>query len=443
MEFRNLTPFDAMCFSALDHDDIEHAVVAMKIGYSIEQQEDGTWYADVMDGDALSLCMADEFEGKDGESNLLQESDLAPFKPRCDVIVRGHAHAPGGVAAKQWETRVRLSVGHPAEPVTEPEPPRPLNPLMGLTVEQLREWEKAKARANARRQHSIPRQSLLDKRLVVSGPSQFKAPNWLAGWRRGEIEPASSVALSWEHAFGGRSLVPGEEDTEPLLHEVCFSNPLGTGWLDKREHRLAEKARQPLRMTLPAPQIEYPGERLSTPVVVQHPDGQLDAVAMAAQSANYGARPAGYGFTGRSWAPRLALAGTYDEDWLENRHPGLPEDFDFAYWNGAPADQQIDYPPDGFRIELWNLTDPALVPGGHLSIDMPRHRPFLLLRMLNGVALPLRTRLDTIVIDTDAMVVSLTHRFALLKDAPVRVLEARFEVDDKAPLLRLADPQEA
>lgn len=443
MEFRNLTPFDAMCFSALDRDDIEHSVVAIKIGYSIEQQEDGSWYADVMDGDALSLCMADEYLDEPGTSSLIQESDLAPFKPRCDVIVRGHAHAPGGVAAKQWETRVRLSVAQPGEPITEPEPPRPLNPLMGLTVEQLREWEKTRARATARRQQSVPRQSLLDKRLVVSGPSQFKAPNWLSGWRRGEIEPVTSVPLLWEHAFGGQSLVPGEEDTAPLLNEVCVSNPVGTGWLDKREHRLAEKAKQPLRMTLPAPQIEYPGERLSSPLVVQHPDAPMDAPAMALQSERYGVRPAGYGFTDRAWAPRLALAGTYDDDWLENRHPGLPEDFDFGYWNGAPSDQQIDYPPDGFRIDLWNLVDPERVPGGHLSIDMPPHRPFLLLRMLDGVIWPLRTRLDTIVIDTDAMVVSLTHRFALLKDAPIRVLEARFEVDETAPLVRLADPQEA
>ena len=34
-----------------------------------------------------------------------------------------------------------------------------------------------------------------------------------------------------------------------------------------------------------------------------------------------------------------ALAGTYDDSWKQTRWPGLPEDFDFGYWNCAPEDQ--------------------------------------------------------------------------------------------------------
>ena len=35
MEFRNLTPFDALCFSALGVDDQEYPVLAMKVGYRL------------------------------------------------------------------------------------------------------------------------------------------------------------------------------------------------------------------------------------------------------------------------------------------------------------------------------------------------------------------------------------------------------------------------
>ena len=47
----------------------------------------------------------------------------------------------------------------------------------------------------------------------------------------------------------------------------------------------------------------------------------------------------GLGAVGRWWQPRLALAGTYDDSWKQTRWPGLPEDFDFGYWNCAPEDQ--------------------------------------------------------------------------------------------------------
>ena len=49
-----------------------------------------------------------------------------------------------------------------------------------------------------------------------------------------------------------------------------------------------------------------------------------------------------FGPVGRTWRPRLRLAGTYDKKWLKTRAPLLPEDFDEAYYNCAPVDQQID-----------------------------------------------------------------------------------------------------
>jgi hypothetical protein len=54
------------------------------------------------------LVMADVFTGEPGASATLCESEFAPFKPRCDVLLNGSAYAPGGRAQ---ETAVALRVG--------------------------------------------------------------------------------------------------------------------------------------------------------------------------------------------------------------------------------------------------------------------------------------------------------------------------------------------
>jgi hypothetical protein len=90
------------------------------------------------------------------------------------------------------------------------------------------------------------------------------------------------------------------------------------------------------------------------------------------------------------------------------------------------------------RIELWNLVDPKLAPNGHLSVDLPHHRAFVLMRLDTGAMAPIALKTDTAVIDTQAMTISLTHRMWLPDSMPIRVLEARFEIDPNAPLIRFA-----
>jgi hypothetical protein len=42
------------------------------------------------------------------------------------------------------------------------------------------------------------------------------------------------------------------------------------------------------------------------------------------------------------WPARLKDLGTFDDKWFEDRWPGLPDDFDFKYFNLAPEDQRMD-----------------------------------------------------------------------------------------------------
>ncbi len=103
----------------------------------------------------------------------------------------------------------------------------------------------------------------------------------------------------------------------------------------------------------------------------------------------------------------------------------------------APVDQQIPYLPPDACIELWNLSDPATTPEGHLSVTLPGHRALVLARLDNGALLPLPMVTDTLLIDTQAMALSLVRsRLWIPSDAPVRVVEARFETDPQAPLVR-------
>jgi hypothetical protein len=463
MEFRNLTPFDALCFAAVNARDELQRVVVMKVAYKIVRVGQD-WQVRVMDESPMQLCTSDQFYGEPGQSSIAQESDLAPYKPKCDVVVKGASHAPAGKAAKSWPARVRLTALQAPERVQPAEVPKPqsLNPLMDLTAEQLAKWQRDKALAQAKaddinqqlaKLHAA-QSVLLDKTLTISGPSEFTL-GLLGGWQRSTPEATTRVLLMWEHSFGGASVVqdpksdPKSDPKRPghLLNEVCYANPIGTGWLERREPEMRAKAKLGTRRSIPAPQIEYPQQTLKEPQFAEHPKPkageELDAQRMAQIAAQYGHGPAGFGVLGRSWAPRLAQAGSYDARWLKHRNPKLPQDFNDAYWNGAPADQQTEHLPQNLRVELWNLSDPTQTPNGYLSVELPGHRPFVLMRLDSGAMAPLSLQTDTLVIDTEALTISLTHRLRLPDDMPVRVLEARFEVDPQAPLIKFKGESQA
>jgi len=442
MEYRNLTPFDVMCFSALDKQDVEYPVIVMKVGYRLEAiaERPGYLRAQVIDDDPVALCLADKYFGEDGRSSVKEESDLAPYKPRCDVLINGHAHAPNGAPTRAWVAGIRLS--EPAAPLKiKVEQPKPWKAGEPLTQQQLYAWRDAQAEANLIRANTPTRNILLDKRLRFTGPRVFRQ-GFLGGWHLTEAELAENVPLLWEYAFGGSSVFFNpcypEQAQEPfLLNQVCYSNPLGRGWIERRHLDVANSLELPFK-ELPAPQIELTESPIDRLLTTSQPDGDISAIHMAEISHALDYRPAGFGIVGRAWAPRLALAGTYDSEWQDNRWPGLPADFDFSYWNAAPADQQTNFIPPDARIELFNLTPPDWSHNGQSCVELPGHRPFLLARLHSGAMVPLPLLTDTLLIDTDAMTLSLTHRISLPSADPIRTLEARFEVDPNAPLIKRA-----
>ena len=444
MEFRNLTPFDVMCFSALSKQDVEHPVIVMKVGYRLQPiaNKPGYFSAEVIDDDPVPLCLADKYHGEEGRSSVKEESDLAPFKPRCDVIVNGHAYAPGMEAARSWTAGIRLS--EPAAPLEISVPsPKSSSADGPPTEQQLYAWRDAQAEAILRRANAPTRNILLNKRLRFTGPRTFKR-GLLSGWHVTEAELAERVPLQWEYTFGGASTLHNpqypDHSSEPyIINQVCYSNPLGQGWVEARYVELAESVEQSIEKLL-APQIEQVNDPISKLLSTRQPDGDITATEMAEISRTLTHQPAGFGVVGRAWAPRLALAGTYDDEWRDTRWPGLPADFDFGYWNCAPVDQQTPFLRPDVQIELFNLTSHENCHTGRLTVELPGHRPFLLARLHSGALIPIPLLTDTLVIDIDAMSLSLTHRISLPSTEPIRALEARFEIDPTAPLIKRARP---
>ena len=175
MEFRNLTPFDALCFSALGMDDQEYPVLVMKVGYRLLPIDGhlGQFRAEVLDDDPLSLCTGDTYYGEEGSSSVCEESDLAPFKPRCDVIVVGNAYAPQGQPSTHWTAGLRISAPVAALPRIDVPMPTPLSPGERLTQDELFTWQAARQEAFKRRANAPTRYIFLDKRLRFTGPRQF------------------------------------------------------------------------------------------------------------------------------------------------------------------------------------------------------------------------------------------------------------------------------
>ncbi|TCQ99297.1 DUF2169 domain-containing protein [Neorhizobium sp. JUb45] len=154
----------------------------------------------------------------------------------------------------------------------------------------------------------------LEKRLRVYGPRAWKAKTrktWLGlldrekedaldGWELTQPEPVTHVPIDWRLAFGGQ--IEGRETIE--------RNPIGRGLVDESLFRE--------RPEWPAPQIEDENQPIRH--VYDRPP------------------PAGLGPISPFWQDRIERAGTYDDHWLNERHPLLPKDFDFAFWQAAHPD---------------------------------------------------------------------------------------------------------
>jgi hypothetical protein len=373
MQLTNSTPFPSLAFQATDQlGQISHIVV-MRATFDI--QTDGTL---ALSTEQQPIVMTDEYFGEMNKSSIRQESDLVPFKPKCDVIVNATAYAPGGHPSPGFVAGVRIN-----GPLQENGETSPL---------------------------------VLKKNLFVTGP-RFWEKGLLGKWTL--KTPATAIRLlpiRYEYAFGGecrvelvdpdgkqvkaefrlspeqRNCHPDGPETAPIAHTVCELNPLGMGFADGW-YLKAKKSK-----TIPAPQIDDP----------------LQPVSVFGKNNP----PQGFGVIAKAWKQRLELAGTYDDAWLETRWPNLPEDFDSSFWNGANPDMQVPFLHGDEEIMLTNLT-----PSGFLKFRLPGHPPAMKSTSVDGRIQTVPANLDTLIIEPDAMKVNLVWRAAIATIPEIAFIE--------------------
>jgi hypothetical protein len=153
----------------------------------------------------LPLVMADTFTAEPGFSAPLYEVDFAPRKQRCDVLLVGSAHAPGGRPEKR--VQVALRVGS------------------------------------------------LTKGFTVVGDRQWRAG--LSGVSAGDPEPFTTMRISYDCAFGGVD----NRHEDPAKHAAYMGNPVGRGfhkhlrsdWVDGAPLPNTEEVSRPVA----APDADY------------------------------------------------------------------------------------------------------------------------------------------------------------------------------------------
>lgn len=369
MQLDNPTPFPAFAFACIDQHDELFRVVAVRISLSwaLRAGERSSEYQLVWAEEQMPLLLHDTWYGDPTSSCLEFESDLAPYKPKCDLVLHGDAHAPRGRPAERWTVAVGVSVPRvPREPLTIWSPDHPMAPIH-------------------------------DKRLIVTGPRRWEHDP-KRGWQLSQPAPTLTVPLTYEHAYGGEHL-PDPSDLEE--HLACPTNTIGCGYFP-------EDAPDGLRRRLeaagsfPAPRLERPDD----PIADVHRAHALE----------------GFGFVSKHWQPRLALAGTYDDAWLKARWPWLPGDFQFAYWNGAHPDLQVPHLLGGETVTLTNLT-PFDLPGSRHSdagqtvvVRVPENQVFLRARTKGGKRTRIGLPIDTLVIDAARMLAWATYRTAFSEE---------------------------
>ena len=397
--FDNRTPFAAVQFDTVDQHGTAFHVFVAKIGYAIGACDDHGWARLTPLDEPTQLNAEDLHEGGDSRASVLQESDFAPFKPRCDVIVNGSAHSPG------------------------------MKPTRAITVRLL---------LVAPTSDGANQRVLIDKSLIACGPRWFikkpviqriaELPLKIASlglirpnpWRLSKPTPITHVPLRYEDALGGQCRIDSDSDSakripkkhrletdanrttvHAVAHEACQSNPVGKGF-SRAWYLKATKSKR-----IPAPQVSMAGKEC-----------RATDFAKGAAGAEFTA-PAGFGAVGRAWLPRRALVGKIEEksNWATDEIPRLPLNFDHAYWNCAPADQQCDYLKGSEQFTLMNMCAPdsksaRVDQTGNtvLRFALPTQAMFVLAATHRTTASVLPLCLDTVMIDTDTGRVDLVWR---------------------------------
>jgi hypothetical protein len=175
-EVINHTPWPSQYFQHVDpHGDVFHVMVS-RVSYSLYGMNyDNDVFPEphlLSMEEQLPLCEADEYLGAINETSLIQESDYAPYKPKCDVLlVNANAYAPDGKPNSRWPVGFRFG-------------------------------------------------NAIEKKFAVTGPRYFqRSLSSLGSLGLSEPELAASVALIYENSVGGPNIISDKLKLESIADD--------------------------------------------------------------------------------------------------------------------------------------------------------------------------------------------------------------------------------
>ncbi len=147
--------------------------------------------------------------------------------------------------------------------------------------------------------------------------------------------------------------------------------------------------------------------------------------------------PIGLGPIAPSWPLRRAQLGRHAATWDKsawNTQP-MPEDIELGYFNAAPRDQQVEAIRDNERIVLDNLHPEH----AHLVTRLPGVHPRAFFERQGRAPEDVVMRGDTLWIDTDRGICTLTWRGQIALDSPLEVGRVLVALEDGRQRLGFAD----
>jgi hypothetical protein len=207
----------------------------------------------------------------------------------------------------------------------------------------------------------------LKKTIKVTGDRYWVKT--MGGLTMSDPKPFDKIPLMFERAYGGTDL----SNPDLTKHDREARNPVGVGFRAKSSTLNMEDTRLP-NFEDPENLIKSPGDK---PI------------------------PAGFGFIGPSWQPRLSYAGTYDEAWQKGRMPLLPTDFDKKFFNSVPPDMIYD----GYLEGKEQVLISGMSPKSKINFILPGDLPSVMIDMAGLEEQSIEMKIDRLFISSDEYVV--------------------------------------
>ena len=294
------------------------------------------------------LLRSDEFVDEPGFSAPTFEADLAPFKPRCDLLFKGSAHAPFRDGLAQ--------------------------PTLSVDV--------------ALRLQDAAGQALVDKRLRVHGERQWQRQG--RQWQLSAPQPFVEQPLHYGIAFGGTWSPESIGVDDPAMRHVHPMNPVGRGYGRDAFLRLLENA--PAHLT-----ERWVDGRLE---VADGPDVALPPAALGPLARAWQPRLQWAGTYDQVWKDEIFPLLPPDFD--DRFHQAAPEDQQLDYPQGGEVITLVNLAASVARTAGNGIAQ--------YRFRIPKRRMSMALLTRDRESVLMEPHIDTLVVDTDAMRLHVTWR---------------------------------